>query len=123
MQKLKFEAAWDKTISPQDREYIENVFTQNSLVNTNGVEFTFLKEATNHNGHLLVTMLIHNRSEDDLAIDNAVIEYRRKGQQIATDTFKLPFVIPPKISMPWTFIYTRFQQVDTIPEFIIEASD
>src|SRR5699024_12878279 len=107
----------------EDREQREHVVNQNARVNTNGVEVTVLKEATNHNGHVLVTMLIHNRSEDDLAIDNAVIEYRRKGQQIATDTFKLPFVIPPKTSMPWTFIYTRFQQVDTIPEFIIEASD
>jgi|SRR5690625_1173049 len=123
MQKLKFEEAWDKTISSQDRKYIENVFAQNSLVNTNDVQFTFLKEATNHNGHLLVTVLIHNSGEDNLAIDDAVIEYRRKGQKIATETFKLPFAIHPKTSMPWTFIYTRLHQVDNIPEFIIEVNE
>lgn len=123
MQKLKFEAAWDKTISSKDREYIENVFAQTPLVNMNGVQFTFLKEATNYNGHLLVMVLIHNSCEKDLVIENTVIEYRRKGQKIASDTFHLPFIIHPKTSMPWTFIYQYSHQFDKIPEFIIDAND
>jgi len=107
MQRLQFELAWDKTIASLDRKFIERVFSETNMDYSDGILFTFLREATNHKGDLLVTVLIHNCFERKLSMEEITIAYRRGEKAIAIDTFTLPFEINAKTTMPWTFIYSQ----------------
>ena len=119
MQRLKFEPAWDKTISSRDRKLIEEIFSGTSLDQDDGVHFTFLWEATNHKGDLLVTVLIHNCYEKKLSMKELTIAYRHGEQVIAADTFNLPFEINSKTTMPWTLIYSQPHSAELIPDFYV----
>lgn len=107
MQGLQFEAAWDRTIAPQDRKFIEEIFSESKIEHGGGVHFTFVREAINHREDLLVTVLIHNCYEKKISMEEVAIAYRRDEKTIATDTFNLPFEINAKTTMPWTFIYSQ----------------
>ena len=117
MQTLYFEPAWDKTIAPADREKIIAHFQSRHL--ENNIQFSFLREAINHKGELLVTVLIHNTEDTSLPLQDMVVTYRKDGNQIATGIFNFPLVIPRKTSMPWTFIFTPANQTDAPPRYTI----
>ena len=72
MQQLQWEQAWDRTISDEDRAEIENRFKQTKQSNEAA---TFIREAINHRGDLLVTAIIHNRTNSTLTIQNDPITY------------------------------------------------
>lgn len=98
MQTLFFEDAWEKTISPQDRNNIQRVFDETPI--EGGVTITCLWEAKNHVNSVLVTTLIHNHTDVALTLENKNIQYQTK-----TATFTVPVTIPAFHSMPWTFIF------------------
>ena len=79
MQRLEFEAAWDKTIAPQDRKNIEDIFNNHPITKEQGVDFIFLWEATNHRGDLLVAVLIENRNDHEWTMKNVAIQYNSKS--------------------------------------------
>ncbi|MBD8033975.1 SLAP domain-containing protein [Solibacillus merdavium] len=105
VQKLQFEAAWDKTIAKQDRLIIEQLFHQTKDEDTEEISCCFVRKALNHRQQLLLTVLIHNRSGDVLNFQNREVTCTTtKG--VFAKTFTIPNLnIPPHTSMPWTFIF------------------
>lgn len=119
MQHLIFESAWDRTISPQDRNEIISFFHSTASHIKEGVHFSFLREATNHRGDILVTVLIHNGENKILSIKDTIIRYVYHDQIIATNTFSIPCHIKEKTSMPWTFIFSIYDQTDQQVDYTI----
>ena len=108
MQQLKFEASWNKGISSQDRSYIEKVFANTKHLNSFEVMFCPIREASNHEEALLISVLIHNYMDKPLTFENRRILYKIGEEVIAEKEFTLPrLVIPNKVSMPWTFIFPK----------------
>ncbi|TFB13109.1 SLAP domain-containing protein [Filobacillus milosensis] len=113
MQKLQFEKKWDKTISDQDRSKIEEVFDE-TQESDEEFEAVTVWHANNHKGELLVTALIHNRSDQTVLFRDTDVIYKTLDEQIAERTFDIPALqIPPKTSMPWTFIFPDFTLEDS----------
>ncbi|WP_148631268.1 SLAP domain-containing protein [Bacillus sp. E214] len=108
MQHLQFEKSWDKALSAQDRSYIEKVFVETKHLNGTGVIFSPIREAINHKEALLVTVLVHNFTDQPLTFNNTRLRYKIQGEVIAENEFTLPkLVIPNEVSMPWTFIFPK----------------
>ncbi|BDH61904.1 hypothetical protein MTP04_20340 [Lysinibacillus sp. PLM2] len=108
MQQLQFELSWDKAIAALDRQYIEKIF--NETKQTKDAEFICspIREAINHKEELLVTVLVHNFTEKNLIFNNKRLRYSIDGEIIAEEVFSLPsFVIPSRVSKPWTFIFPK----------------
>lgn len=104
MQKLQFEAAWDKTISDKDRSIIEKVF-DDTKEQDQRISCSVIRTAINHKKQLLITTLIHNRTDQQL-------NFRKRKVSIITASGKFTqnftidaLEIPPYCSMPWTFIF------------------
>ena len=75
MQQLIFEAAWDKTIAPIDRDNITSLFQKTTNENKKNVEIIPISQAINHNEDLLVIVLIHNFSNEDFPLKNVHASY------------------------------------------------
>ncbi|WP_318615840.1 SLAP domain-containing protein [Sporosarcina sp. YIM B06819] len=119
MQNLYFEPAWDKTIAPADREKIIHHFHQQTKQLQSGVHMSFLRNARNHKGELLITVLIHNFEEINFRLDNTVISYNEQGKQPANATFSLRCEIAGNTSMPWTFIFSDANETTAKPQYTI----
>ena len=107
MQTLKFEPSWDKALSNKDRELIADIFTESSFQDeTDTVKLTPIWHAKNYKDELLITVLIHNFTDQTMTFHNTTLAYIETDQTIAEHSFTLPaLVIEPKSSMPWTFIF------------------
>lgn len=104
MQKLQFEAAWDKTISEKDRSIIEKVF-DDTKDQDQRISCSVIRTAINHKKQLLITTLIHNRTDQQLNFRNREVGIITKEGGI-TQIFTIDVLeIPPYCSMPWTFIF------------------
>lgn len=119
IQKLSFESAWDKAIAPADREKIVSHFQEQARHLEVSIYFSFLWKAKNHKDERLVTVLIHNHTENTLHLENTVIAYYEQDKHIATGVFNLPCSIEAKTSMPWTFIFSESNQINTFPQYLI----
>lgn len=94
---LKFEAAWDRAIAPSDRQHIEQLF----LTTKDELDFAIIRTALNYKKQLLISVLINNRSNEELLFTNQLVRFQNVKQYFSTDALR----IPPKTSMPWTFIF------------------
>nr|WP_309098648.1 SLAP domain-containing protein [Fredinandcohnia onubensis] len=104
MQKLVFEAAWDRTISQKDREIIEKLFRDET--SEEGISFTIIRMTVNHKNERLVTAIIHNRTAQYLVFENTPLQFCDGDKLLVEHEFTLPAVqVPPETSMPWTFIF------------------
>ena len=109
MQQLQFEASWDKALAAQDRHNIKKIFNETKHLNSSGIVCSPIRQAVNHKQQLLVTVLVHNFTDNPLTFNNTRLVYRTQQQIIADDKFTLPtLTIPPFVSMPWTFIFPEF---------------
>ena len=109
MQQLQFEASWEKALAAQDRHNIEKIFNETKHLNSSGIVCSPIRQAVNHKQQLLVTVLVHNFTDNPLTFNNTRLVYRTQQQIIADDKFTLPtLTIPPFVSMPWTFIFPEF---------------
>ena len=116
MQKLKFEASWDKAIAKPDRLYIEKVYKETKKSLSNNIVFSPIREAINYKNELLVTVLVHNFTEHSLSFHKTRIFYLIEEDTIAQNDFTIPaFVVPSKTSMPWTFIFPEHSLVEERP--------
>jgi len=118
MQKLYFEPAWDKTIAPIDREKIIHHFHQQTK-QLQGVHLSFLRNAVNHKGEQLITVLIHNYEDISFRLHNTVISYYEQDKQRANAMFSLPCEIARNTSMPWTFIFSEANEISVAPQYTI----
>ncbi|KGR85297.1 hypothetical protein CD30_19190 [Ureibacillus massiliensis 4400831 = CIP 108448 = CCUG 49529] len=108
MQQLQFETSWDKTLAASDRLYIEQIFNETKIKNNAEFLCSTIREATNYKEELLVTVLVHNFSEQSLLFINTKLRYSIQGEFIAEKLFTIPgLIIPPHISVPWTFIFPK----------------
>lgn len=119
MQKLYFEPAWDKTIAPTDREKITHHFHQQTKQLQGGVHLSFFRNARNHKGELLITVLIHNFEEINIRLHNTIISYYEQDKQLANATFSVPCEITGNTSMPWTFIFSETNETSADPQYSI----
>ncbi|MBB6453166.1 SLAP domain-containing protein [Salirhabdus euzebyi] len=105
MQKLQLESSWDKTLSPRDRDEIEQAFSRVTLSGAD-IQFTPLWQAMNHKGQLLVTVLVHNTRKEGFTFTNSKLHYKENGVTAAKHTFTIPALcIGAETTMPWTFIF------------------
>lgn len=117
MQRLLFEAAWEKTIDARDREEIEKVFEQVKEMIESRQSFFILSLARNHRNDLLVTVLIQNGLETDWVLCGEQLSYYEANKLIATEVFSdKRLIVPAKCSMPWTFIFSE-SSVQQEPNF------
>jgi SLAP domain-containing protein len=106
MQKLQYEASWDKALPMNDRERIISVFKETNTHHQPTIKFTPLWQATNHRGELLITVLVHNFSRDVFSFNNTKLSYIAENEVIAEHAFTIPaLAIQPETSMPWAFIF------------------
>lgn len=105
-QTLQMEPAWEKTVSKQDRELIQETFNSLDRSSQKGFTYTYLRHDFNHRNALLVIVLVHNYEEVKLKfVDQQVQCCSSNGNQLASKTFTVPIDIPANTSMPWTFIF------------------
>ncbi|WP_102028808.1 SLAP domain-containing protein [Salirhabdus sp. Marseille-P4669] len=126
MQKLKFEAAWDKTLADKDRQEIQEIFTNSIPSLEDELQFTTVWIAENYKEELLVTALIHNQSNTDVTFNQTAIQFLDGNTVLGEHTFTIkPLRIEPKTSMPWTFIFpaSSFELPDTIEEGILRLKN
>lgn len=108
MQQLQFEASWEKAIAKQDRKQIETIFKETKHFSDSDILCSPIRVAINHKEALLVTVLVHNFTDDPLTFHNVRLLYGVQGEVIADKIFTIPaLVIPAKVSMPWTFIFPK----------------
>ncbi|VEI06524.1 SLAP domain-containing protein [Kurthia zopfii] len=95
---LSFEKTWENAIAPIDRQAITQLFEDTK---DSQERYSHYKSTTNHRGHTLITLLIHNRSDQPLLFNHTEVAYENN-----VDFFTIPkLIIPPKTSTPWCFIY------------------
>lgn len=108
MQYLRFESSWDRTLAAQDRRKIESIFSNTKNQSGEDISFSPIREAMNHKEELLVSVLVHNFTEDIITFNGTRILYSKQGVILADNTFTLPkLAIPSQVSMPWTFIFPK----------------
>lgn len=106
MQELLFEPSWEKALAHKDREKIQKIFLETNKLDTSNIRLVPIRQAFNHKGELLITVLIHNFSDAALTFNEKRMLYIEKNKAVAENTFTLPTLfIPSKVSMPWTFIF------------------
>lgn len=106
MQKLEFKSSWNKALSSKDRENIEEIFLEASKMEFLNVCFSPIRQALNHKGELLITVLIHNFTQQALTFVEKRLVYVENDEIIADYIFTLStLIIQPEVSMPWTFIF------------------
>ena len=104
MQKLQFEAAWDKTISAQDRLLIEQAFYK-TKEQDGRISCYVIRTAINYKKQLLITTLIHNRTDQQLNFRNREVSIITEAGKFTQNFTIGALEIPPYCSMPWTFIF------------------
>lgn len=120
MQTLQFETAWERTVSREDRLTITNKFAQLKHETAQGVVLSYLWEAQNHQGNLLITTFIHNYDDKPIRLTDTNIAYIKNEEQITSGTFSIPEAILSQTTMPWTFIFSDENYTDEEPEFFIK---
>ncbi|WP_017186680.1 SLAP domain-containing protein [Alkalibacillus haloalkaliphilus] len=114
MQKLIYEHNWENNLAEKDRNYIEEIFKNLSIDHSRKVVFTYLWQAVNHRGDLLVTAIVHNLSGEEVLFNETVVEY----VGVAKDQFSLPVTLDAHTSMPWTFIFTSYKSAEKVSELV-----
>lgn len=94
---LQFEAAWDRAIAPADRQAIEALFEKTK----DNLDAAIIRTALNYKKQVLISVLINNRSNEQLIFQNQTVRFQQIEQVFSTNAL----TIPPKTSMPWTFIF------------------
>ena len=113
MQQLQFESSWAKALSAQDRDAIEKLFYDTKQQHDSTIVFSPIRQAINHRNELLVTVLVHNFSQQPLQFENTHLVYSNEQEVLAESVFTLStLTIPPHVSMPWTFIFPVHQGTD-----------
>ncbi|WP_077619614.1 SLAP domain-containing protein [Bacillus sinesaloumensis] len=106
MQKLQFEAAWDRTISEKDRREIQSTFQEVAPSLEPGIHFTTFRIAVNHKNEQLVTSIIHNCTEESFLFKNTPLQIWNGDTLLAEQAFTISSLqVGPETSMPWTFIF------------------
>ena len=116
MQQLRFEPAWDRTLSTIDRQVIKNIFQETKHIHNSSIIFSPIREAKNHSEALLITVLIHNGTDQPLTIHNKRLQYKIRDEVIGDHLFHLPALsVPSNVSMPWTFIFPKGSYIRNVP--------
>lgn len=105
MQKLHFEHAWEKTLSQKDWLALEQLFQETVSQQKSCIVCHVFRQAINHKNQMLITVLIHNFSNDELTFENREVHCLLDEGQVSQKFTLQALSIPPKTSMPWTFIF------------------
>jgi len=123
MQRLYFEAAWKRTVAQTDREKIIKIFENVKTTLPNGVHFTFLWAAKNHENETLITTLIHNVRPYALQLTNTIIACKLNTEAQYKDKFDVKEPIPAYNTMPWTFIFPQHETMNEAPDYVISVNN
>lgn len=102
--KLVFEAAWERAIAPTDRQQIEQLFLETKDFSNHAI----IRTAVNHKQQLLISVLLHNHSDEERRFYNQPVRFQSIEQLFTIDAL----VIAPHTSMPWTFIFDTTDDYD-----------
>ncbi|GEK34172.1 SLAP domain-containing protein [Kurthia sibirica] len=100
---LQFEDAWQRTIAPQDRQIIEELF-KNEHAN---YRHPIIRVAINHRKQLLVSVLVQNHSAKEMIFMNRQVQFHTPTANRSHHFTIKSLKIPPYTSMPWTFIFEQ----------------
>ncbi|WP_449537742.1 SLAP domain-containing protein [Ferdinandcohnia sp. Marseille-Q9671] len=115
MQKLKFEDAWDRTISLKDREEITRIFQESVDSLEEGIIFTPVWIAENYKKEQLLTVIVHNQTSEDLLFEDTILQFCDGEVVLEEHSFTIPAVhVVSRTSMPWTFIFPE-SSVEAVP--------
>ncbi len=104
MQRLKFHPAWERQMDPSMQVEIEEKFHQ--TLNERDM-FVPLYHALNHQGDYLLTILIHNRTDESMDLSSfalTISDTKTLAEQEGFPTAE--WSIEPHTSSPWTFIFS-----------------
>lgn len=105
MQNLKYEDAWARAISDKDRLLVERAFEEKNLTDE-PIQFSTLRIDRNYKNELLILVLVHNITNEEITFNKKRINYMHGEKLIGDYEFTLPsLIVPPRTSMPWTFIF------------------
>ncbi|QDP39909.1 SLAP domain-containing protein [Radiobacillus deserti] len=107
MQKLVFEDKWEKTIAEEDRLRIQEIFANLQSEQKDGLFFIPIRQAVNHRDDLLVSVLIHNATNEPITFEEKNVKYLEDCKVMGEYFFTLPVRIEAYTSMPWTFIFPK----------------
>lgn len=114
-QSLSLDSAWEKQISLQDRRLVETAFAQAKDDMNHAKSFTYLRHDFNHEGALLIVVLIHNWSQRPLELlDELLVCFNTEQVEVARHFFSLPFQLSAQTSTPWTLIFPKGTYQETI---------
>lgn len=103
MQQLRFEDAWERTLADEDRAEIIRLFSEYT---GSGERFIPVRIAVNHQGDLLVTVIVQNTSTGFSDFKNKQLVYEEAEELVAKHIFSIDQLhLPPETSMPWTLIF------------------
>src|SRR5699024_5974773 len=106
MQQLFFEAAWDRTISDQDRRYITELFEAKDHEKGKGLESTYINHSINHRGDLLFTFMLHNYQDIAYSFVDKNASLQDPDGNIITEKYTILVNISQRTNMQWSFIFT-----------------
>lgn len=95
--KLVFESAWERAIAPVDRKQIEQLFLETKDYSNHAI----IRTAVNHKQQLLITVLLHNHSDEERTFSNQAVRFQTIVQNFTINALTLA----PRTSTPWTFIF------------------
>ncbi|WP_096270224.1 SLAP domain-containing protein [Paucisalibacillus globulus] len=112
MQKLVYESSWKKQISDKDRNLVEKTFLEMTLTDE-PIQFTTLRTDWNYKKELLIMVMVHNVTEEEISFNQKKLCYKHNNEVLAEHIFNLSNLsVEPNTSMPWTFIFPVGSYVD-----------
>src|SRR5699024_2715815 len=98
-QSLSLDSAWEKQISLQDRRLVETAFAQAKDDMNHANSFTYLRHDFNHEGALLIVVLIHNWSQRPLELlDELLVCFNTEQVEVTPHLLSSPFQLSAKPS-------------------------
>jgi SLAP domain-containing protein len=117
--RLILQETWERALSAKDRETFQELFDMSPHPLYNEILFLPIRAGKNYEGNLFATVLIQNRREEDLLIEDFPLIVQDASSLVAEHRFTIKeLVVKANTSTPWTFIFPK----DTIKEENIDFS-
>ncbi|MFC0015709.1 MULTISPECIES: SLAP domain-containing protein [Allobacillus] len=106
MQQLLYHSAWNKQVDSTLDQQIQKAYIQTR--DDEDQVIVPLRQAVNHKGDYLLTVLLHNRKQQTLNLSTVHLSvsspnFKANQQQFSSAEWS----IAPMTSAPWTFIFSQ----------------
>ncbi|GGA74719.1 SLAP domain-containing protein [Ornithinibacillus halotolerans] len=105
MHTLNYQTAWEKQISAKDKALVERKFEE-TILEEDTVQYTLIRKDRNYKNELLVLVLVHNTTDQDIMYKQKKLCLWHNDTLVAEHIFTLHnLTVKSNSSMPWTFIF------------------